>query len=295
MEQESDRRRRDQVAAFRYDFCHAGFNARLNCAKALFICLLNRWIAPVGPSAPKKAGPPLSVRRHSYSKVLILTANHGRILTNSPIPSTNEKIVFISGSAYEYGSLGDEGKDLIRNLTRSLLRNDFKIITGFGSGVGNHVVESALHEIYGQPGKRLADQIRIFPFPIANGSDRQPELESLHRNYRNDMMAQADSAIFLFGNKLEDIAVRESDGMRAEYEIARSNGMRIIPVGVSGYISAALWNEVVDHYDDYVSDRSIFDSYLRLGDPGAGQAAWIDAILEIADSAYGQKESIHQL
>lgn len=213
----------------------------------------------------------------------------------SPIPSSSEKTVFISGSAYEYGSLGDGGKNLIWNLTESLLRSDFRIITGFGAGVGNHVVECALHEIYSQPGNRLTDQLRVFPFPTPNGWLSHPELDNLHRSYRNDMIAQADSAIFLFGNKLEDIAVREADGMREEYEIARSCGIRIIPVGVSGYISAALWKEVVDHYDDYVSDRSIFDSYLRLGDPEAGETAWIEAILGIANSAYGQKESIHQL
>ena len=202
------------------------------------------------------------------------------------MPCDREKTVFISGSAYEYGRLEEEGAAFIRDLTRSLLRSDFKIITGFGTGVGNYVVESALQEIYAQAGRRLTDQLRVFPFPTLNGGIRHPGLEVLHRSYRDDMIAKAGIAIFLFGNKLEEIAIREADGMRQEFEIARSHGIRIIPVGVSGYVSAALWKDLVDHYDDYFPDLRLFDSYLHLGDPDAGQAAWIDAVLRIANSTH---------
>jgi hypothetical protein len=196
-----------------------------------------------------------------------------------------KKTIFISGSAYEYGRFGEDGKDFIRCLTTALLRHDFKIITGFGSGVGNYVVEGTLQEIYGQQRTRLTDQLRVFPFPIPNGHSGQSDLDSLHRNYRDDMIAQAGTAIFLFGNKLEDIAIRPADGMRKEFEIARRHGTLVIPVGVSGYISEALWNELIEQYDDYFTDRSTFDWYLRLGDHAAGPADWIDAILQIASHA----------
>lgn len=201
-------------------------------------------------------------------KVLLLGPNQPLMLFN------RKKTVFISGSAYEYGRFGDEGKDFIRCLTTALLRHDYKIITGFGYGVGNYVVEGALQEIYGRQQTRLTDQLRIFPFP---------DLDSLHRNYRDDMIAQAGTAIFLFGNKLEDIEVRRAEGMRKEFEIARSHGTLVIPVGVSGYISAELWKDLIDQYDEYFPDRSTFDWYLRLGNPEAGPADWIDAILQIAN------------
>jgi hypothetical protein len=196
-----------------------------------------------------------------------------------------KKTVFISGSAYEYGRFGDDGKDFIRCLTTTLLSHDYKIITGFGYGVGNYVVEGALQEIYGRQQKRLTDQLRVFPFPIPNGHSAPPDLDSLHRNYRDDMIAQAGTAIFLFGNKLEDIAIREADGMRKEFEIARTHGAVVIPVGISGYISEELWKELIDQYDDYFTDRSTFDWYLRLGDHAAGPADWIDAIVQIASHA----------
>src|ERR1700730_6683788 len=277
---------------------------RLDCCKTLSICLLNHSSASFSPSAPAhyckcRGNPPpfraAKIWGNSCFKLLNLTTNHVRILTTDypPIPSRKEKTVFISGSAYEYGSLGDDGAALIRNLTRSLLRRCVNILTGFGLGVGNHRVESALDEIYAQPGNRLTTQLRVFPFPTSNGSVHHPDLENLYRSYRNDMIAQAGSAIFLFGNKLEDIAVREADGMRKEYEIARSQGIRVIPVGVSGYISAAIWKDVVDHFDDYFADRSNFDSFLCLGNAESGQQAWIDAVLQIANAAHEKKESIH--
>lgn len=197
--------------------------------------------------------------------------------------SNRKKTIFISGSAYEYGNLGDEGKDFIRNLTRALLRDNFSIITGFGAGVGNHVVESALQEIYAQPEIQLMDRLRVYPFPAPNGWAGQSELDNLFRKYRSEMISRVGAAIFLFGNKLSDIAVREADGMRIELEIARANGILIIPVGVSGYISAEIWKDIVDHFDVYFNDRNLFDDYNRLGNPDTGQEEWIDAILRIAN------------
>jgi len=188
------------------------------------------------------------------------------------------KTVFISGSAYEYGKFGDEGRDFIRELTRTLLRNDFRIISGFGSGVGNYVVEGALHEIYVNSERKMTDQLRIFPFPT-----RTDLLESVHMNYRDDIISQAGTAIFLFGNKLEDISIREADGMEKEFEIARSHNALLIPVGASGYISERLWNHLVGQYDHYFDNREKFHWYQKLGNPETQPGELIETILRIAE------------
>ncbi len=193
------------------------------------------------------------------------------------MPFNKRKTVFISGSAYEYGRFGDEGRDLIRDLTKTLLQNGFKIITGFGNGVGNYVLESALDEIYLTQKERLTDQLRVFPFPLMNGLT-----ENIHSTYRDDMISQAGTAVFLFGNKLEDISVRYADGMKKEFDIARSHQALLIPVGASGYISEQLWKDLLDRYDDYFDSREKFSWYQRLGDPDARPDQLIDAILQIA-------------
>lgn len=191
--------------------------------------------------------------------------------------SNKRKTVFISGSAYEYGRFGDEGKDFIRELSKTLLHSGFKLVSGFGNGVGNHVLEGALDEIYLGQKERLTDQLRVFPFPLMNGLT-----DSIHSSYRDDMISQAGTAIFLFGNKLEDIAVRHADGMKKEFEIARSYQALLIPVGASGYISEQLWKDLLDRYDDYFDNREKFHWYERLGDPSARPEQLIDAILQIA-------------
>jgi hypothetical protein len=189
------------------------------------------------------------------------------------------KSVFISGSAYEYGPFGDEGRDFIKELSRTLLKNGFTIISGFGYGVGNYVVEGALEELYLEKGERMADRLKVYPFPA-----QAPLIERIQESYRDDMIAQAETAIFLFGNKLEDISVREADGMIKEFEIARSRGAKLIAVGASGYVSARLWRDVVNSYDEYFATRENFGLYERLGDTSAPRAALIDTILAIAAS-----------
>jgi hypothetical protein len=189
------------------------------------------------------------------------------------------KTVFISGSAYEYGSLGDHGRGFIKELSKTLLKNGFTIINGFGFGVGNYVVEGALEELYLGQGERMVDRLKVYPFPA-----QAALIEQIQECYRDDMIAQAETAIFLFGNKLEDISVRHANGMIREFEIARSRKARLIAVGASGYVSAKLWREVVNSYDEYFETREHFALYERLGDAAAPPQQLIDTIVAIAAS-----------
>ena len=191
--------------------------------------------------------------------------------------ATRRKTVFISGSAYEYGRFGENGRGFIRELSKTLLKNGFSIISGFGSGVGNYVVEGALHEIYASGDRKMTDHLRVFPFPTPADL-----LENIQKDYRTEMISQADTAIFLFGNKLEDICIREADGMQKEFDIARSHQALLIPVGASGYISEKLWLEMVRKYDDYFNSREKFELYEKLGNPEARPEELIDTILQIA-------------
>lgn len=191
--------------------------------------------------------------------------------------SSKKKTVFISGSAYEYGRLGNAGKFFIKDLSRALLKNEFKIVSGYGLGVGAHVVEGALEEIYNGKKERVADQLQLFPFP--------PEVysEKAKNSYRDDMIARAGIALFIFGNKLHDISVKEADGLLKEFEIARSYKLVLIPVGASGYASEKLWKRVVKDYDDYFETRQNFDLFEQLGDPSTDPETLIDLVIQAAN------------
>lgn len=191
--------------------------------------------------------------------------------------SDKRKTAFISGSAYEYGIFGETGKTFIRDLSRALVKNGFRIISGFGLGVGNHILDGALEEVYLGKKERITDHLQVLPFPSAG----HPEM--ITTSYRNDMISRAGVVIFVFGNKLEDIEVKEADGMWKEFEIARSNKAVLIPVGASGYASEKLWKKIIERFDDYFETREKFERYLQLGNPFLQPEQLINLIIEIAE------------
>lgn len=209
----------------------------------------------------------LSIKEHEDT-TLILTELEKRF---------KRKTIFISGSAYEYGRFGDMGKGFIRDLSKALLKNDFKIVSGFGLGVGPYIVEGALDEIYMKRKEKITDRLQIFPFPPGGDSD------AVKSSYRDNMISQAGTALFIFGNKLEDICIKESDGMLKEFEIARSNNALLIPVGASGYASEKLWKRVIEKYDDYFETREKYELYEQLGNPSIDPETLIDTIIRIAN------------
>lgn len=192
------------------------------------------------------------------------------------MPFDKGRTVFISGSAYEYGGLGDEGKPFVKDLTKTLLKNNYRIISGFGLGVGSSVVEGALDEVYLGKNENISDHLHVYPFPSPSHSG------DIRDCYRRDMISRAGVAIFIFGNKLEGISIREADGMLKEFEIACSYNVRPIPVGASGYVAERLWLEVLLHYDEYFDTREKFELFLQLGTPYTRPGRLIDLIIQIA-------------
>ncbi|HEY4208791.1 MAG TPA: hypothetical protein VGM31_18315 [Puia sp.] len=195
------------------------------------------------------------------------------------MPFDKRSTVFISGSAYEYGSFGDLGKPFVKDLTRTLLKNNFRIISGFGLGIGSSVVEGALDEVYTGKKESVTDHLLLYPFPIPSPSRDMADIDDC---YRKDMISRAGVVIFVFGNKLHDISIKEADGMFKEFEIGRSNKARLIPVDASGYVSERLWLEVLLRYDEYFDTREKFELYEQLGTPYTRPQRLIDLIIEIA-------------
>jgi hypothetical protein len=194
------------------------------------------------------------------------------------MPTNKRRNVFISGSAYEYGSFGDSGKHFIKDLSRALLQNDFQITSGFGLGVGPYVVEAVLEDICVDRKENIADKLQVFPFPPGHYHS-----EEIKACYRNNILARTGIALFIFGNKLEDISIKESQGMWKEFEIASSNNSLLIPVGASGYASEKLWKKVLEKYDEYFENREKYSLFEQLGDPSINAQELIDLIIRIAN------------
>jgi len=156
--------------------------------------------------------------------------------------------VFISGAAHEYAPHGKEDANaFVYQLSRDIVKAGLKIVSGFGLGIGGSVITGALDHIYMQGGTLTKEQLVLRPFPQEQSGQRP--LKELWTDYRNDMIAHAGIALFLYGNKLEKGQVVLSGGMREEYEIAKQKGLFLLPIGATGYMAKELWDEVNANFD----------------------------------------------
>jgi len=173
--------------------------------------------------------------------------------------------IFISGAAHEYDVWGQtKAEKFILNLSRKLAEKDYKIISGFGLGIGSSVINGVLSHVYSSTKKHLDDFLVLKPFP-QNISD-PIERERLWKRYREDMVSDAGIAVFLFGNKLVNGTVIDSNGLIEEFNIAVSNGVKVIPIGCTGYVSKQLWELVTSKFEDfYPHNEELNDVIISLG------------------------------
>lgn len=80
-----------------------------------------------------------------------------------------------------------------------MVKNDFKVTSGFGLGIGSSVINGALSEIYRSKYKHTDEYLCLRPFPqgIRDATERQ----NVFTQYRKDMISDTGVAIFMFGNK----------------------------------------------------------------------------------------------
>lgn len=193
------------------------------------------------------------------------------------------KTVLISGSAYEYGSWGtDKAESFVRGLSQALIRNDNRIVSGFGVGVGSQVITGALEELYQHQGKRLHDQLILRPFP--QGTDAQKQWET----YRQEMIAHAGIAVFIFGNKLQGSSVVSANGVRREFELAKRNGLLLIPIGATGFVAQELWREIADNFDTYYPKHGQLKPLFASLNDASDIKRLIDSVVEIINKAKGR-------
>ena len=160
------------------------------------------------------------------------------------------KTIFISGAVHDYSPwTKTEAEQFVYSLSKAISKEQYRVISGFGLGVGSAVITGVLEQTIMNGGRLDSDQLVLRPFPQSQSGTRP--LPELWTEYRRNMLAHAGIALFLFGNKLDKTGrVVPSSGMREEFEIAIANGLFVIPVGITGSISAELWNEVIQSYDE---------------------------------------------
>ena len=160
--------------------------------------------------------------------------------------------VFISGSAEEYGDFTEEQTgEILHELSIQLIKNDFRIISGFGVGVGSFVINGALEQLKSEHKNKFEDSIVLRPFPQKPSGGKT--LDSLWEEYRKNMIQDAGIAVFVFGNKRgpENGPLIDAIGVIREFEIALSLGLKIIPIGITGYQTKLIFNDLMDNFHTY--------------------------------------------
>jgi len=179
------------------------------------------------------------------------------------------KTVFISGAAHEYSPYDKEKAcQFVYKLSQDLVKSDFRIVSGFGLGIGSSVIVGALDHVYMSDRGKAEDHLILRPFPQEH--DHGGNLSALWTDYRKDMIVHAGIALFLFGNKLDGNQISLSNGMREEFEIAKAEGLFLLPVGATGSMAKELWDEVSGSFDEYngLHNEKIKEKYELLGTVG---------------------------
>ncbi|EJG1086352.1 SIR2 family protein [Vibrio parahaemolyticus] len=196
---------------------------------------------------------------------------------------TKSSSIFISGAANDYAPYKKaESEKFVYELSKDLIASEYRIVSGFGLGIGSSVISGALESLYMSGQKLDDDQLLLRPFP--QNQIGKTDLKLLWRKYREDMISYAGIAIFLFGNKLVEGDVVLSDGMREEYEIAQSQGAFVVPVGATGSMAEVLWTElkIAIESEEVSFPKNLENALLSLGDSSLSFDEIKKTILEIA-------------
>jgi hypothetical protein len=188
------------------------------------------------------------------------------------------KTVFISGSAEEFGSWSRaEALEFVHSLAFQLVSAGYRVVNGFGWGIGSSVINGALEAIYGNPAKNSEAQLVVRPFP-----QHGDNLKELWEQYRQRMIALSGVAVFLFGNKLADGRVTDANGVIREFDIAINQGAIPIPVGATGYVAEDLWKQVLQEPAKYYPGRDWLTSKIRaLGSRSQSVTTQAEQIVQI--------------
>lgn len=171
--------------------------------------------------------------------------------------------VFISGAAVNYAPYTQEqGKDFVLRLVYRLLDNYNRILTGFGTGVGDCVVNAVLSYAEEKKIRNIDSLLLVRPFPqkIADAAEQR----ALWRQNRERLLDAAGVAIFLWGNKYsadEPPKTLPSNGMDEEFEIALNKGVKLIPLSCTLNKAGEYYQRLSDDeaYLDYDLSRSEYN------------------------------------
>lgn len=171
------------------------------------------------------------------------------------------KTILISGSASNYSPFTENtAKFFLHNLSKELVGNEFKIVSGFGLGVGSYIINGVVNYMNEKRLSKLQNHIRILPFPQDTSGNM--DLREIWKQNRLEMISETGIAIFIFGNKIDKkdgSSIVNANGLLEEFIMARDHGLILLPLGITGYMSQELAEafDVENQFNDEAKDLYI--------------------------------------
>ncbi len=192
--------------------------------------------------------------------------------------------ILISGSAVRYSPWTEErAYNFISKLSNQLAKNNFKIVSGFGIGIGGAAINGALEYTYTSQYQHIDESLILRPFPL--GFKRTPALTDLKNRYRKDLVLNSGIAIFVFGNKLDTTGIIDSDGVLKEFELSIANKVFPIPIGATGYMAQKLWDIVKSEPKKYgYNSTKLLKELNIINNKSASNTTIIKAVFNIISS-----------
>lgn len=174
-----------------------------------------------------------------------------------------KKTIFISGSAETYEPFQrNEAIGFIHNLAKVTIDNEYRIVNGFGWGIGSSIINGALETIYSNPLKFSESQLILKPFPQFSSGEKP--LNILWEEYRNKMISKCGISIFVFGNKKnENEEIVEANGVIREFEISKNHGNICIPIGITGYATSKIYQMIENNPEQYYENPELYMPFIK--------------------------------
>jgi len=224
------------------------------------------------------------LKRYGIKSLLIENYSDITNILNEIEYRYKKRTVFISGSAETY--LPYEKNDAIgfvHKLAKILIENDYKIVNGFGWGIGSSVINGALESIHNNPAKYSETQLILKPFPQFETGDKN--LKILWEEYRQKIISHCGISLFVFGNKKVDDIIIEANGVIREFEISRDNGTICIPIGLTNYAAKTIFEIISQEPHKYYEQP---DMVLPILNELSSTKTTFDQALKIIDAFFKQ-------
>ena len=198
------------------------------------------------------------------------------------------KKVLISGSYLFEQDDADKVENFSYELSKKLVENGYKVITGYGLCIGPAVVAGAYGVAKTKKIRNLSEVLDAFPFPREFKTSIF-SIEAIKRENREAMVADCDYAVFIYGLKSNS---ESATGMIEEFDMAHKNGAICIPIGKTKYTAETIWKEINKNIYDYYPNASgeTIDLYNKLNCSDLNDENICETILNFIESMNYEEE-----